>query len=211
MPKIEWTQIEGYREGMSAEEKLALLESLENSPTPAPAPAPKPTPTPAPAPAPAPAPTPDPDPAPAPKGQTVSKAQYDKVSSELAAAKKQLRAKMTEDEQKEADRVAAQEAMQEELETLRKEKKLSTYKASYLAQGYDEALAEATATAMVEGDMELVFVNMKKHSEAMEKNLRAKILKETPVPPPGDDPEGKDKKNKEMAALREAMGLPPLK
>ncbi len=199
MPKIEWTQIEGYREGMSAEEKLALLESLEGKPTPAP------TPTPAPAPA------PDPDPAPAPKNQTVSKALYDKVASELATAKKQLRTRMTEDEQKEADRTAAQEAMQEELETLRMEKKQSTYKAAYLAQGYDEQLAEATAAAMVEGDMDTAFANMKKHSDAMEKNLRAQILKETPAPPAGDDPEGEAKKNKELAAIRKAMGLPPLK
>lgn len=199
MPKIDWNRIEGYREGMSAEEKLALFES-HNDPAPAPAPTP----------APAPAPNPEPKPTPAPISGTVSKATYDKVASELAAAKKQLRAKMTEDEQKEADRLASEEAMKMELETLRREKTLSSYKANYLSQGYEEALAEATATAMVDGDMETVFANMKKHSDSMEKNLRAKILKETPVPPAGDDG-GDGEKNKELAALREAMGLPPIK
>ena len=118
---------------------------------------------------------------------------------------------MTEDEQKEADRLANEEAMKTELETLRREKTLSSYKASYLSQGYDEALAEATATAMVDGDMDTVFANMKKHSDGMEKSLRAKILKETPTPPAGEDLEGDAKKNKELAALREAMGLPPTK
>lgn len=205
MPKIDWTQIDGYREDMTAEEKLALFESHEDKPAPAPTPTPDPKPNPAPSPSPAPA------PAPAPSGGTVSKATYDKVASELAAAKKQLRAKMTEDEQKEADRLANEEAMKTELETLRREKTLGQYTASYLEQGYDKALAEATATAMVDGDMDTVFANMKKHADGMEKNLRAKILKETPVPPAGDDVSGDAKKKKEMADLREAMGLPPLK
>lgn len=199
---FDWTKIEGYREDMTAEEKLALLD---NDPTPDPAPAPKPDP------APAPAPKPDPKPDPAPKPGVVSKAAYDKVASELAAAKKQLRTKMTQDEQDEADRLAREAAKDEELETLRREKTISTYKASYLAQGYDEQLAEATATAMAEGDMDTVFANMKKHADAMEKNLRAKILKENPTPPAGDDPDGEAKKNKEMAQLREYFGLPPMK
>lgn len=205
---FDWTKIEGYREDMTAEEKLALLD---NDPAPAPAPAPKPDPAPAPAPKPDPTPKPDPKPDPAPKPGVVSKAAYDKVASELAAAKKQLRAKMTQDEQDEADRLAREAAKDEELETLRREKTISTYKASYLAQGYDEQLAEATATAMAEGDMDTVFANMKKHADAMEKNLRAKILKENPTPPAGDDPDGEAKKNKEMAQLREYFGLPPMK
>ena len=89
---FDWTKIEGYREDMTAEEKLALLD---NDPAPDPTPAPKP----------------DPKPDPAPKPGVVSKAAYDKVASELAAAKKQLRAKMTQDEQDEADRLAAETAM----------------------------------------------------------------------------------------------------
>ncbi len=209
MPKIDWNQIEGYHEGMSAEEKLALFESHNPTPDPVPAPAPNPAPAPTPEP-PKSTPTPKPTPAPAPGIGTVSKATYDKVASELAAAKKQLRAKMSEDEQREADRLATEEAMKAELEELRREKTLSSYTTHYLAQGYDKELAEATATAMVDGDMDTVFANMKKHSDSMEKNLRAKILKETPVPPAGDDG-GEAKKNKELAALREAMGLPPLK
>lgn len=203
---FDWSKIEGYREDMTAEEKLALLD---NDPTPSPDPTPNPTPNPDPTP------EPKPDPKPAPKKNekngVVSKAAYDKVASELAAAKKQLRAKMTQDEQDEADRLAAETAMKEELETLRREKTISSYKASYLAQGYEEQLAEATAVAMADGDTETVFANMKKHSDAMEKTLRAKIIKENPTPPPGDDPDGEAKKNKEMAQLREYFGLPPVK
>ena len=80
---FDWTKVEGYREDMSADEKLALLDSYEaREDNPAP---PKEDPTHAPTPAPTPA-----------KGM-VSKAQFDKVSSELAAVKKQLRGKMSED------------------------------------------------------------------------------------------------------------------
>ena len=96
--------------------------------------------------------------------------------------KKQLRGKMTEDEAKELERQQHQEEMETELNTLRREKALAGYKASYLSQGYDEQLAEEAATAMVDGDMETVFAVMKKQSVNAEKAMRAKILKETPVP-----------------------------
>lgn len=194
---FDWTKVEGYKEDMTPEEKLALLDNYND-----PEPAPKNDP--------APAPTPDPknDPAPAPKGGMVSKAQFDKVSSELAAVKKQLRGKMTEDEAKELERQQHQEEMETELNTLRREKALAGYKASYLSQGYDEQLAEEAATAMVDGDMETVFAVMKKQSVNAEKAMRAKILKETPVPPASDDPNDEKKKQEEQKKLRGYFGLP---
>ena len=193
---FDWTKVEGYKEDMTPEEKLALLDNYND-----PEPAPKNDP--------APAPTPDPknDPAPAPKGGMVSKAQFDKVSSELAAVKKQLRGKMTEDEAKELERQQHQEEMETELNTLRREKALAGYKASYLSQGYDEQLAEEAATAMVDGDMETVFAVMKKQSVNAEKAMRAKILKETPVPPASDDPNDEKKKQEEAKKLRGYFGL----
>ena len=193
---FDWTKVEGYKEDMTPEEKLALLDSFD--------------PTPAPKNDPAPAPTPDPknDPAPAPKGGMVSKAQFDKVTSELAAVKKQLRGKMTEDEAKELERQQHQEEMETELNTLRREKALAGYKASYLSQGYDEQLAEEAATAMVDGDMDTVFAVMKKQSVNAEKAMRAKILKETPVPPASDDPNDEKKKEAEQKKLRGYFGLP---
>ena len=139
----------------------------------------------------------------------ISKAQFDKVSKELAAAKRQLRAKMTNDEIEEERRRQEQEDMKLELETLRKEKTVSNHKASFLSQGYDEALADEAANAMADGDMETVFAVMRKHSVNAEKALRAKILKETPVPPAGDDP-NEAKAKKEMADLRASFGLPPI-
>ena len=177
---FDWTKVEGYKEDMTPEEKLALLENYE------------------------------PPADPAPVGPTVSKAQFDKVSSELAQAKKTLRAKMSADEQKEAERQESERQMKEELDALRKEKTLSSYKASYLAQGYSEELAGQAATAMVEGDMEQMFTIMKTQAVNAEKAMRAKILKETPVPPNGGDPNNELKEKREMNQLRESFGLPPL-
>lgn len=191
---FDWTKVEGYREDMTAEEKLALLENMDTDP--------QPENDPEPAPNPAPAPNPH-------KDGVISKAQFDKVSKELAAAKRQLRAKMTTDEIEEERRRQEQEDMQLELETLRKEKTVSGHKASFLSQGYDEQLADEAANAMADGDMETVFAVMRKHTVTAEKALRAKILKETPVPPAGDNPEDA-KAKKEAAELRASFGLPPI-
>ena len=191
---FDWTKVEGYREDMTAEEKLSLLENMDTDPNPQPDPEPDPEPTPSKAPS---------------REGMISKAQFDKVSKELAAAKRQLRAKMTNDEIEEERRRQEQEDMKLELETLRKEKTVSNHKASFLSQGYDEALADEAANAMADGDMEAVFAVMRKHSVNAEKALRAKILKETPVPPAGDDP-NEAKAKKEMADLRASFGLPPI-
>lgn len=188
---FDWTKVEGYRDDMTADEKLGLLDNYE-MPTDKTNPEDDSTPAPAPS---------------KPSGAMVSKTLYDKVSSELAATKKQLRSRMSDDENREADRQAAEADMRAELDQLRKEKALSNYKASYLAQGYNEALADEAATAMVDGDMDGVFAVMKKHSAEMEKTLRAKILKDTPVPPAGNEPDEKKKEQQEIDSLRRYMGL----
>lgn len=184
---FDWTRIEGYREDMSAEEKLALLDNQEQ---------------------PAPIEEPAPSPAPHPTEKTVSKKLYDETASELAKVKKQLRSKMTEEEQREADRAANDEAVRLELEQLRKEKTLSTFRAAYLAQGYDERLADEAATALTDGDMDAVFAAMRKQAVNAEKALRAQILKETPVPPAGKEPSEAQVKAAE-AKLRASFGLGP--
>ena len=200
---IDWTKIAGYREDMTADEKLALLDSQEEENQPPAEPEPeKQAPT---------QPEPEQQPTAKPAPNMISKVQFDKVASELAKVKKELRARMSAEEQKEADRMANDEAMRLELEALRREKTLSNYKASYLSQGYDERTAEDAATALADGDMDTVFALMKKQAITTEKALRAKILKEIPVPPAGDPPNADVEKKKELESLRASFGLPPLK
>lgn len=115
----------------------------------------------------------------------VSKVTFDKTASDLAAAKKALREKQTDEEaktQKEAEERAALVARVAELE---REKTISGYVSSFLSLGYDEKTAKATAEALASGDMDLVFINQKKHTESREKLLRAELLKETPPPAGG--------------------------
>lgn len=111
----------------------------------------------------------------------------DKATSEAASYKKQLREKQTDEEAKEAERAARESAIMAELETLRREKVVGAYTTSYLAMGYDEKLAKATAEAMANGDTETVFKNQKAHLEAREKALRTELLMQTPEPAGGAD------------------------
>lgn len=170
---IDWSKIEGYSEDMSAEDKLALLEKQEGGVPGEPAGDPKTS-----------------------REYVALKAQFDKVSSELASTKKQMRTMMSDSDKAKSDREAAEREIREELETLRREKALSTHKASYLSMGYDEQTAEAAATAMVDGDNVALFAAMKKHSEAAEKALRDKILNATPTPPPGEPSDGESEGEK---------------
>ena len=113
------------------------------------------------------------------------KATADKAASEAASYKKQLREKQTDDEVKAAEREAKFAEIMAEVESLRHEKMVGTYTASYLAMGYDEKLAKATAEAMAKGDTDTVLKNQKIHLENREKALRTELLKQTPHPAGG--------------------------
>ena len=178
---FDWTAVDGYKEDMSADEKLALLDNYNP-------------------------PVPDEKPTINMKGY-VTKTQFDSVASELAAAKKQLRSKMTEEEAREADRAAHDEAIENELKALRREKTISTHKASFLAQGYDDALASEAAVALADGDTDQVFAIMAKQRTNAEKALRQQILKDAPVPPAGENVTDEIKKKAEEAKLRKYFGL----
>lgn len=178
---FDWTKVDGYKDELTADEKLALLENYEPE---------------------------EKEDKPVDLKGYIPKVQFDKLSSELASAKKQLKSKMSEDEQREADRLAEQEALKNELESLKRDKFLNAYRAEYLAQGYDPTLAEEAATSLVDGDIDSVFAVMRKHNALAEKAIRAKILKETPVPPAGENPTDEDAKKREEAKLRKYFGLP---
>lgn len=109
----------------------------------------------------------------------------DKYASEAASYKKQLREKLSADEQAQAEQAETLKSMQAELETLRNEKAVDAATKKWMSLGYDEKLATETAKAMVAGDTEKVFANHAKFIADKEKNLRAEMLKETPAPPPG--------------------------
>ena len=112
-----------------------------------------------------------------------------KSNSEAADYKKQLREKMSAEEIKAKEDAEKMEALIKERDALLREKTIAGHKANYLALGYDEKLANDTAEAMVNGELDKVFANQKKHIESVEKKIRADVLKDTPKPEGGNGSE----------------------
>lgn len=118
----------------------------------------------------------------------VKKDALDKVASEAASYKKQLREKMSAEEEKAEREAEERAALQARVEELERERTISNYVSSYLAMGYEEKLARASAEALLTGDMETVFENQKLFAANREKALKAEILKSTPRPAAGSEP-----------------------
>lgn len=112
----------------------------------------------------------------------VKKDVFDKTASELAAKKKELSEKLTEDEKAKQKEQEEREDLQAKYDKLLHESEVSKFKAKLLGMGYEEKLADETAEAMVSGDTEKVFANQKKHLDSVEKKVRAEALKDTPKP-----------------------------
>lgn len=134
----------------------------------------------------------------------VKKDQFDKTASELAKLKKEQLDKLGEAEKAKA--LAAQEL--EDLKTrnaeLEKNAKIAEYKAKYLARGYDDALADETAKAYVEGDTDKVFANHDKFMEAHDKKVKADMLGGTGTPPAGSG-DGSYKSKEDIMKIRDTQ------
>ena len=113
------------------------------------------------------------------------KAQLSKANSEAADYKKQLRGKQTADEQK-----ATMDKLTQENTDLKRSIALADKKTKLVAMGYDEKLADSTAIAMVDGDMDTVMKNQATFNESREKAIRAEQMKKTPRPAAGSDGTG---------------------
>ena len=109
-----------------------------------------------------------------------------KANSEAAEWKKKHNALLDADSQAKQAQEEELTNLRNEVEQMRKEKAVSTYKAKFLGLGYEESLADDTATALADGDMEKVFANQKKHLDTQEKTIKSDLLKKTPAPPAGD-------------------------
>ena len=120
----------------------------------------------------------------------VKKEMFDATASELAALKKKNKDQLSEEEKKAAEAAEKLASMEKELANLRKEKTISEYKTKFIAQGYTEDLADATAKAMADGDTTTVFANQQKFLDEYAKKIKADALKGTPKPPAGAGGEG---------------------
>ena len=137
----------------------------------------------------------------------VAKSAFDKTASELAAAKKSIREKMTEDEAKAAKDAEDRAALEARVKELEHERAVNGYMAAYTAMGYDEKLAKASAEALATGDHKTVFENQKAFYAAKEKELRAEILKSTPTPDAGAPTSGVTQKEFDSMGYKERVAL----
>lgn len=177
MAKIDVSSIENYQ-NLSAEEKVAILEGYE---------------------------LPD---APTDNGEMLKlKNALNKASSEAAGYKRQLQEKMTEAERQEAERKEQEERMQSELTALKKEKTIAGYKSSYLSMGYAEDLANATALALADGDMQTVLNNQKAFLDAQKKALQADFVSSQPPLSKGNALSSKQIEDEQDKKLRMYMGV----
>ena len=120
------------------------------------------------------------------------KAALSKANSEAAEFKKQLRSKQSDDEAAAAAQKEEHEKLVKENGELKRSIALSDSKGKLLAMGYDEKLADETAAAMVDGDMDKVMANQSKYLEAQKKIFQADQMRKTPRPAAGSETGGVD-------------------
>lgn len=112
--------------------------------------------------------------------ESVTKDLFDKTASQLAEAKKQLKAKSTTDEQA----AAKQQEIQDQLTSLQKENSQFKFEKEFLANGYDAKTAGSLAEAVAAGDMkkfaEVHTAYEKQHETDLQASIKAQLLKETP-------------------------------
>lgn len=135
--------------------------------------------------------------------QFVAKSVFDKKASEAADLSKQLKSRMTQDEQTAAQQAEEMANMRAELESLKAEKAVSEYTAQFLAIGYEEKLAKSTAAALHKGDVATMFKNHALFVAEREKSMKAELLKSTPTPPAGDGDKGASKEAFQKMTLAE--------
>lgn len=115
------------------------------------------------------------------------KASFDKASNEAAENKRQLRARMSAQEQADTAKQEAEEAQQQLLASLQKqvadlqrEKLIGERKAFFMSEGVgmDSTLADEIANAQVNGDWAKFDAGLKKHINSVKEHVRVSVLGE---------------------------------
>lgn len=105
----------------------------------------------------------------------------DTANKKLADMQKQNNEANTQN----ADLLNRISTLEENAKADKRDKEIAQNKASLIAQGYDEALATETATAMADNDMAKILLNQGKYLKAREEAMREEMLKGTKPPAAG--------------------------
>lgn len=180
MAKIDVTKIENYEQMTDAEKLEAVLNFDVETP------APEPT----------------------DNGETQKlRDALNKASSQAADYKRQLHEKMTADELAKAQREERENALREELESLRRERTVSNYTSSYLAMGYDADTARSLASNLPDGLGDEFFAAQKSFLDSKVQQIRTEVLNQQPQPTAGSPLTSKQAGDPELAQLRKWAGL----
>ncbi len=113
----------------------------------------------------------------------VSKATLDKATADAAEWKRKYNSTLSEAEQARIAAEEARKATEDRLAELERKDKISTIKDKYIKSGFAVDLAQATAEAFADGNMDAVLENISKYATSVAKDARDKALKDTPPPP----------------------------
>lgn len=109
-------------------------------------------------------------------------AEIAKKKTEIEELNKKIAEKMTADERAAAEKAALDKERDEEIKALRRENAINRNTAKYAAMGYDAKLAEETATALVDNDIDKVFANQAIFNASMKASIEADALRGTKPP-----------------------------
>lgn len=127
----------------------------------------------------------------------------EKANKEAGDYRKQLQARMTQEELARQEAEQKHNELQEKYNELLRSSTIANHMAKYLTMpGYDEKLAMSTAEALFDGDVDKVLANQQKANEAYAKQLKADAMKNM-TPPAG----GSGEEQPESDAIRLAKEL----
>lgn len=126
-------------------------------------------------------------------------------NSDAAEWKRKYRETLDESTRTAQEREEEHKSLLQRLETLEAEKRIAGYKATYIAMGYEEGLAQSTAEAIQAGDMAKVFENQRTHQASMEQKIRADLMRSSGRPGGDGDSEKKDEDDAIAQARRIAQ------
>lgn len=135
------------------------------------------------------------------------KAALSRANSEAAEWKRNYKATLDEAKQKEMEASERRKAELEELEALRKDKRINTYKAKLMDAGVDGAAADLMAKALPDGVAEEYFTATKTFLSNQRQAIETESLKKQPQLSVGAPPTGNGLKTEEDAKYDRWFGL----
>ena len=112
------------------------------------------------------------------------------ASADASEWKKKYQSKLSDEEKAKQEQDAANAALQQELEDLRKERNIAKYTGALVANdiGMDAETAGAVAEALNAGEIEMVFDGIRKFVASHDKALRENALRNNKTLPGGSTP-----------------------